>query len=84
MKDQDRSRFIVKCMSWADLQCKKDRVGFASQSDGGRALLDRLERVLDLVQAALRRKDSVIGVVGVPELQWDVIKPLPSSLRADK
>jgi hypothetical protein len=41
----------------------------ASQANSGRALLDGLERVFDLVEAALGRKDSVVRVVSVSELQ---------------
>ena len=45
-----------------------------SQTHRRRALLHGLERILDLVEAALRRKDSVIGVVGVTELEYRVSK----------
>ena len=43
-------------------------MGLGSQSYGRRALLDGLERVLDLVQSALGREDGVIRIVRVPKL----------------
>ena len=40
------------------------------QPDGCRPLLYGLERILDLVQAALWREDGVVGIVCVAELKW--------------
>ena len=51
------------------LECEKNGVGLGLESDGSRALLNGLECILDLVQTALRREDSVVRIVRVSELQ---------------
>ena len=39
-----------------------------TQTHNSRALLDSLERILDLVQPSLRGEYSVVRVVGIPKL----------------
>ena len=41
--------------------------------NSGRAELDRLERVLDLVNAPLRREDRVVGVIRISELYMRLV-----------
>jgi hypothetical protein len=64
------------CVSWASaadrasthLEREENRVRLAPEADDGRTLLNSLERILDLMQAALGREDRVVRVVRVPEL----------------
>ncbi len=43
-------------------------MGLGTQTHCRRSLLHGLQRIFDLVQTSLGRKDGVVGIVSVPEL----------------
>ena len=61
-------------MKITHFESQKNSMRLRSEAHSSRTLLNGLECILYLVESALRRKDSVIGVVGVTELEYRVSK----------